>query len=88
MIRSQKSLPPANGDVKPGQDSDLALESTGSQALRGLRVPTSNSSGCNPYNAVPVGANATGMHRLDDMRRLSEWIRMKRDVEREQGKKK
>ncbi len=68
------------------QDTDLSLESTSSQTLRGLYVDNGSSTGWNPYDTVPNTATSTGMHRLDDMRRLSEWIRLKRELEREPDK--
>lgn len=83
-----------------GQDADLSLESTSSQTLRGLRALGSTRSGYNPYDSVPAGkgnsstgtstdgTSATGMHRLDEMRRLSEWIRTQRELERERNNKK
>ena len=70
-------------DAKPNdKDANLSLESTGSQTMRGLRALGGNSSGYNPYDTIPNTSSTTGMHRLEDMRRLSEWIRMKRDLER------
>jgi hypothetical protein len=62
----------------------LELESTGSQTLRGVRLPTGfDSSGYNPYDTIPgTSTSATGQHRIENMRRLSEWIRMKRTLSR------
>jgi len=60
----------------------LELESTDSQTMRGVRLPKGfDSSGYNPYDTVPgATSSATGQHRLENMRRLSEWIRMKRKL--------
>jgi hypothetical protein len=68
-------------DLPVVQETDLSLESTSSQTLRGLHVSNGSSTGWNPYDTVPNSANTTGVHRLDDMRRLSEWIRLKREIE-------
>ena len=63
------------------EETDLSLESTSSQTLRGLYVSNGSSAGWNPYDTVPNNASTTSIHRLDDMRRLSEWIRLKRELE-------
>jgi hypothetical protein len=62
----------------------LELESTDSQTLRGVQLPKGfDSSGYNPYDTVPgTSSSATGQHRLENMRRLSDWIRMKRTLSR------
>lgn len=63
------------------QKIELELESTSSQTMRGVTVPRHLGSGYNPYDTnVPSTGTATGRHRIEDMRRLSEWIRMKRDM--------
>lgn len=63
---------------------ELELESTGSQTMRGVLLPKGfDSSGYNPYDTVPgASTSATGQHRMENMRRLSEWIRMKRTLSR------
>jgi hypothetical protein len=92
MNRAKDQPAAARNSGKEVPDTDLSLETTSSQTLRGLRVVESSSSGYNPYDTTPGRTTATGMHRLDDMRRLSEWIRMKRHVDQaqrdEQDKKK
>jgi hypothetical protein len=89
MTRRHEQTPRAAGKPETGRDAavpqktDLSLESTGSQAMRGLSVQNGSSSGHNPYDTMPNTSSSTGMQRLADMRRLSEWIRMKRELERE-----
>lgn len=101
MSRGRHSGQRVQDDNPVAQDTDLSLESTGSQTLRGLRALGSNSSGYNPYESVPAGTgngpgssnnhgtstSATGLHRIDEMRRLSEWIRAQRELAREEKKK-
>jgi hypothetical protein len=78
--KDRSDIPPA--DLSTADTVELELESTSSQTLRGLTLPASSSNGSNPYDSVPGASTATGQHRIADMRRLSEWIRMKRDLER------
>jgi hypothetical protein len=74
-----------------GMEPDYSLEDTASQAMRGVQVPGSSSSaGYNPYDTFPSIGTATGIHRQADLRKLSEWIRRKRDIDRKKkddGKK-
>jgi hypothetical protein len=69
-------------DAGKAKDLELELESTGSQTMRGVRLPRQFGSGYNPYDTVPDTQGSTGQHRTEDLRRLSEWIRMKRDLPR------
>jgi hypothetical protein len=69
-------------DPGKARDLELELESTSSQTMRGVRLPRQFGSGYNPYDTVPDTKGSTGQHRIEDMRRLSEWIRMKRDLSR------
>ena len=68
------------------RNEDLSLENTGSQTLRGVPVHHGGGSGYDPYDTVPNTTAVNGMQRLEDMRRLSEWIRMKRNLERDPDK--
>lgn len=68
------------------RDEDLSLENTGSQTLRGVPVLEGSGSGYDPYDTVPNTTAVNGMQRLEDMRRLSEWIRMKRNLGRHADK--
>lgn len=90
MSRSLNAAPTAGSQNNSGQDNDLSLETTSSQTLRGVRALNGKSWGFNPYDAAPVqdSTSATGMHRLSEMRRLSEAIRMQREAERAATKKK
>lgn len=75
---------PMDGGKHKAAKPELELESTGSQTMRGVRLPKGfGSSGYNPYDTLPGSStSATGQHRIEDMRRLSEWIRMKRGLSR------
>jgi len=94
MRRKHYQTPRAHGgeaskrELPVVADTDLSLESTSSQTLRGLYVSNGNSSGWNPYDTVPNCSNNTGVHRLDDIRRLSEWIRLKRELDNDPDKEK
>ncbi len=68
--------PPADSDPK------LSLEDTISQKSRGVtpRVK-SGVSGYNPYDAAPSNPVAGEPHKPTDLRKLSEWIRLTRQVE-------
>jgi hypothetical protein len=60
----------------------LKLEDTQAQTQRGLRVPHSSSgAGCNPYDTIPNTSSTATFKRHKDLRELSEWIRMKRQVQ-------
>lgn len=80
----RKGTRPVRRDMSKFADSDanLELESTISQTLRGVRVSGNFGSGYNPYDTIPDAKVGTGHHRIEDLRRLSEWIRMKRELSR------
>jgi hypothetical protein len=69
---------------KPPADSksDLSLEDTVAQKIRGVapRVK-SGVSGYNPYDAAPSNSAAGDARKPTDLRKLSEWIRLTRQVE-------
>lgn len=72
-----ESTPPAVGELK------LSLEDTIAQNMRGVPVKTrSGVAGYNPYDAVPAAKpkNADDQHKPTDLRKLSQWIRLKREV--------
>jgi hypothetical protein len=72
-----KLKPPANSDLK------LSLEDTIAQKLRGVQVKTRTGVvGYNPYDAVPAAKakNAANKPKPTDLRKLSEWIRLQRQV--------
>jgi hypothetical protein len=72
-----------------GPDADtfegLSLEDTFGQQARGLGGAVKKKtghSGYNPYDAGPTGKpRETEKKKPTDLRKLSEWIRLKRDVE-------
>jgi hypothetical protein len=69
--------PPADADPK------LSLEDTIAQKLRGLPVKTRTGViGYNPYDAVPPGEPKAvePKPKPTDLRKLSEWIRLQRQV--------
>jgi hypothetical protein len=58
----------------------LRLEDT--QTQHGLQVPQGGSgAGCNPYDTFPNTSSTGAIKRHKDLRELSEWIRMKRQVQ-------
>jgi hypothetical protein len=72
-----KPTAPADGGLK------LSLEDTIAQKLRGVPVKTRTGVvGYNPYDAVPANKakNAESKPKPTDLRKLSEWIRLQRQV--------
>ena len=72
-----QATPPADGDLK------LSLEDTVAQKLRGVPVKTrTGAGGYNPYDAVPAAKakDAAQKPKPTDLRKLSEWIRLQRQV--------
>jgi len=73
------------GSTAPvGAELKLSLEDTVSQQLRGVPGKTrSGVAGYNPYNAVPAARpkDDAREHKPTDLRKLSQWIRLKREVE-------
>jgi hypothetical protein len=72
---------PADGDSK------LSLEDTIAQKMRGVPVKARTSvGGYNPYDAEPAakgkgkGKGETQKSKTTDLRKLSEWIRLQRQV--------
>ena len=63
----------------------LSLEDTLSQTMRGLRTPCSKTSGYNPYDTFPNVSSTGTFAQHRDLRELSEWIRLKRQVGRLKG---
>ena len=71
------ATPPADGEPK------LSLEDTVAQKLRGIPVKTRTGVvGYNPYDAVPAAKpkEPEAKHKPTDLRKLSEWIRLRREV--------
>ena len=75
-------------DSKPGPqpaaeaEVKLSLEDTIARKMRGVATKRSVASGYNPYNAEPTASskNLDGKRKATDLRKLSEWIRLKREV--------
>jgi hypothetical protein len=79
----------ANPDPPGTEDKqgmfELSLEDTLAQKARGVQVnarPSSrSSSGYNPYDAEPARTSKEPRRKPTDLRKLSEWIRLQREVE-------
>jgi hypothetical protein len=82
------STPPTAAELK------LSLEDTVAQKMRGVPVKTrSGVVGYNPYDTVPVAKpkDDETAAKPTDLRKLSEWIRLRREVaelDAERAKKK
>jgi len=74
---------PDPSDSPPADSkSDLSLEDTIAQKIRGVTARAkSGVSGYNPYDAVPSKPAAAQANKPTDLRKLSEWIRLTRQVE-------
>lgn len=60
----------------------LSLEDTVAQRMRGLRTATNKGSGYNPYDTFPNTSSPGTFSQHRDLRELSNWIRAKRQVEK------
>jgi 8-oxo-dGTP pyrophosphatase MutT (NUDIX family) len=66
------------GDTVP----NLSLEDTTRQLMRGFPGHGSRKElGVNPYDTFPNTSSSTGMHGTQELRKLSEWIKQKRQAE-------
>ena len=75
--------PPPTPEVKPPAQPEfkLSLEDTLAQKMRGLPVKARTGAvGYNPYDAVPAAKARGEKRRSTDLRKLSEWIRLQRQV--------
>jgi hypothetical protein len=62
---------------------NMSLEDTNAQLNRGvLPVHGNNHTGIDPYDTFPTLGGTSGKDRNAELRRLSAWIRQKRDVAR------
>jgi hypothetical protein len=76
----------AEAEAQAAADVNLSLEDTIAQKMRG--VPTKSRTGVvgyNPYDAEPAKSKSKSKHTDDkakptDLRKLSEWIRLQRQV--------
>ncbi len=77
--------PDTKPEPKPAAEAEvkLSLEDTIAQRMRGAAVKRSVVSGYNPYNAEPATTSKQpgSKRKPTDLRKLSEWIRLKREVE-------
>jgi hypothetical protein len=75
--------PGRTGDTQRLKKPDLSLEDTLAQQKRGLNVrpKLKPEDGYNPYDTWPSIQEPDATKRNTDLRRLSEWIRLKRQVE-------
>jgi len=82
LKRDRKNLG-RTGDTQRLKKPDLSLEDTLAQRQRGVNVTPSTKpeDGYNPYDTWPSIQEPDAAKRNTDLRRLSEWIRMKRQVE-------
>jgi hypothetical protein len=71
------------GDTQRLKELELALEDTLARKMRGLDVtPTAKpQDGYNPYDTWPSIQAPDAAKRPTDLQRLSEWIRLKRQIE-------
>ncbi len=61
---------------------NLSLEDTTRQLMRGFPGHGSRKDlGVNPYDTFPNTSSSTGMHGTQELRKLSEWIKQKRQAE-------
>jgi len=79
---------PLTLELEPSPYPELALEDTAALRKRGVPVGTNPVSGYNPYDTgppPPAGTRAApdpaAPPRRTDLRKLSEWIRLQRQVE-------
>jgi hypothetical protein len=81
-VSNRNSDPPPDPPSAESSLYELSLEDTLAQKMRGLPVKTRvTASGYNPYDANPPGKSRNPGRKPTDLRKLSEWIRMQRQVE-------
>ena len=80
MVSKRKTEDPDTPNAKSEQG--ISLEDTVAQKLRGVaKRSRSAQSGYNPYDMVPKAAPPKeGQKPKTDLRKLSEWIRLSRQV--------
>lgn len=80
MITPDEKLEPKPA---PEPEVKLSLEDTVARRMRGITAKRSVVGGYNPYNAEPAATAKTpgSKRKKTDLRKLSEWIRLKREVE-------
>jgi hypothetical protein len=82
LKRDRKDLG-RTGDTQRLKKPELSIEDTLAQKMRGANVtPTVKpEDGYNPYDTWPSIQEPDAAKRNTDLRRLSEWMRLKRQVE-------
>lgn len=80
-VSNRNSDPPDSSADQEKSLFELSLEDTLAQKMRGLPVKTRvGTSGYNPYDAIPKGKAREPSRKPTDLRKLSEWIRVQRQV--------
>jgi hypothetical protein len=80
-VSAHNSDPPDSTSAE-SNSLDLSLEDTLAQKMRGVPVKTRvSASGYNPYDAMASGKTKEPSRKPTDLRKLSEWIRMQRQIE-------
>lgn len=75
---NQKNSRPSPADL----ETDFSLEDTVAQKLRAAPAKGATSAGgYNPYETVAPKAAGDSPRKPTDLRKLSEWIRLQREVE-------
>jgi hypothetical protein len=78
---TSKLNPDPSASTRANAADGLSLEDTIAQQLRGVaRVAKSKTSGYNPYDMAPSSPKTAGNQKPTDLRKLSEWIRLTRQV--------
>jgi hypothetical protein len=63
--------------------SNISLEDTSTQIMRGVPPPKATGVvGYNPYDTYPNGSSTATNRGNEELRRLSDWIRQKRQAEK------
>jgi hypothetical protein len=79
-VSNRNSDPPDSSPDSEKSLSELSLEDTLDQKMRGLPVKTRIPGGYNPYDAMAQGKSKQAPRKPTDLRKLSEWIRVQRQV--------
>ena len=81
-MTNHNSDPPGSSSDDEKSLSELSLEDTLAQKMRGVPVKTRvPASGYNPYDAMASGKSREPPRKPTDLRKLSEWIRVQRQIE-------
>lgn len=81
-VSNRNSDPPDSSSDNEKSLYELSLEDTLAQKMRGVPVKKRvSASGYNPYDAMSAGKSQEPPRKPTDLRKLSEWIRLQRQVE-------